>query len=203
MSVSVSGIQAALRSAVIVVGTMMWTVLPVMGVIDQTYDRFAEDLSAAAPRIMGALVFLVVAVIAVKIVQRIAAVGLDRGLPGQDVYQQFALTIVTVFLWFAVFLGFLSVLGLDQIAASLGTASGFVALGVSYALSGMLADAVAGVYLLRDPDFEVGDTVTAGDMTGEVAKIELRKTRFDVEGDTLVRSNAEVEKRWTRRNSAA
>lgn len=182
---------------------MMWTVLPVMGVIDQTYDRFAEDLSAAAPRIMGALVFLVVAVIAVKIVQRIAAVGLDRGLPGQDVYQQFALTIVTVFLWFAVFLGFLSVLGLDQIAASLGTASGFVALGVSYALSGMLADAVAGVYLLRDPDFEVGDTVTAGDMTGEVAKIELRKTRFDVEGDTLVRSNAEVEKRWTRRDSAA
>lgn len=173
-------------------------VIPVMGVLDTTLDRFFEIVNAAAPRILAGLVFLVIAAGAVTLLRRIAAIVLDRGLPGQDVYQQFALTIVTVFLWFAVFLGFLSILGLNQIAAALGTASGFVALGVSYALSGMLADAVAGVYLLRDPDFNPGDTVTAGDMTGEVKQIELRKTRFDVEGDTVVRSNADVEKRWTK-----
>ncbi len=83
---------------------------------------------------------------------------------------------------------FLSLVGLSLIAALLGTATGFLVLGVSYALSGMIADAVAGVSLLRDPDFDVGDTVTAGDLTGEVAAIELRRTRLRVDGDVVVRA---------------
>jgi small-conductance mechanosensitive channel len=98
-------------------------------------------------------------------------------------------------------LSFLSIVGLTAIAASLGTATGFLALGVSYALSEMIKDAVAGVYLLRDPDFNPGDTIKAGDTTGEVAAIELRKTRFRVDGDTVVRANAAIEERWTKVSS--
>lgn len=176
--------------------------VPLQTVVTDTIDQFLADLSAAAPRILTGVVFLVLAAVVVKLVMMVVHRLLDRGLPGQDVYQQFAATVVGVFLWFAVFLAFLSIVGLDQIAAALGTATGFLALGIAYALSGMLADAVAGIYLLRDPDFSQGDTVTAGDMTGEVLEIELRKTRFDVDGDTVVRSNAEIEKRWTRRGTA-
>lgn len=171
-------------------------------VITRTLDSFAADLEAAAPKILSGLVFLVLAAVLVKIVMFVVKRGLERTFPGQDVYQSFAATIVAVFLWFAVALAFLSIIGLDGIATALGTASGFLALGVSYALSGMIADSVAGIYLLRDPDFSEGDRITAGDMTGEVRAIELRKTRFEVDGDTVVRANAEVEKRWTRRAEA-
>jgi small-conductance mechanosensitive channel len=62
----------------------------------------------------------------------------------------------------------------------------------------MIADAVAGVYLLRDPDFMPGDRVTAGDTTGVVEAIELRKTRLSVGDDVVVRGNAEIEKKWTK-----
>jgi small-conductance mechanosensitive channel len=62
----------------------------------------------------------------------------------------------------------------------------------------MIADAVAGIYLLRDPDFEAGDTVRVGDMEGVVESIELRKTRFAVANDTVVRGNADIEARWTK-----
>jgi small-conductance mechanosensitive channel len=62
----------------------------------------------------------------------------------------------------------------------------------------MIADAVAGIYLLRDPDFEAGDTVRVGDMEGVVRSIELRKTRFVVGDDTVVRGNADIEARWTK-----
>jgi small-conductance mechanosensitive channel len=116
------------------------------------------------------------------------------------VYRQFLSTVVAVFLWFGVGLSFLTIVGLGEIAAALGTASGFLALGVSYALSGMIADAVAGIYLLRDPDFNAGDRVTAAGVTGEIRAIELRKTRFEVDGDTVVRANADIEKQWTRVN---
>ena len=106
-------------------------------------------------------------------------------------------------LWFGIALSFLSILGLEQIAASMGTAAGFLALGISYSLSNMIADAVAGVYLLRDPDFMPGDRVKAGDVSGTVTSIELRKTRFrDENDDTVVRGNAEIEKKWTKLDDA-
>jgi small-conductance mechanosensitive channel len=117
----------------------------------------------------------------------------------QPVYVQLGGTLTAVVLWFGALLAFLAAVGLPNIAAALGTASGFLALGVSYALSGMIADAVAGLYLLRDPDFNPGDTVTATDVTGTVDAIELRKTRLDVDGDTVVRANAEIEKKWTKK----
>ncbi|MFQ3294285.1 MAG: hypothetical protein ACI8VE_001355 [Natrialbaceae archaeon] len=65
----------------------------------------------------------------------------------------------------------------------------------------MIADAVAVIYLLRDPDFNQEDTITAGDRTGEIRTIELRKTRLAVDGDAVVRCNAEIEKRWTKRET--
>lgn len=181
----------------------MPTALPLASsAISSALEAFLGDLEAAAPRILSGLVFLVIAAILIKIVMVLVRWFLERAMPDQEVYQQFAATVLALFLWFGVALAFLSIVGLDGIATALGTASGFLALGVSYALSGMLADAVAGIYLLRDPDFNEGDRVTAGDMTGVVETIELRKTRFDVEGDTVVRANAEVEKRWTNRRES-
>jgi small-conductance mechanosensitive channel len=173
-------------------------------VIEQTLNAITADILAALPAIVTAIAFLVVAVVGISLVMRLLNIGLRRGLPAADpTYRRFISRIIAVFLWFGSALTFLSILGLEQIAAALGTASGFLALGVAYALSGMIADAVAGIYLLRDPDFNPGDEVVVGDMTGVVETIELRKTRFGVEDGTVVRGNAEIEKRWTKRGSPA
>jgi small-conductance mechanosensitive channel len=172
--------------------------------VAQAIDRLVTDLTAAIPRIAAGILFLLVAAVVVKAITMLVRWILGRTLVGDSpVYRQFVTAVVTGFLWFAVAIAFLGVVGLETVAAALGTASGFLALGVSYALSGMIADAVAGVYLLRDPDFNPGDTITAGDTTGEIRSIELRKTRIAVDGDTVVRANAEIEKRWSKRGSPA
>jgi small-conductance mechanosensitive channel len=169
-------------------------------IVQRSIEAFLNDLTAALPALLAGGIFLLLAAVLVKLAMVVVRWVLRRLVPDESsVYRQFVATVVAVFLWFGVALSFLSVVGLGQIAAALGTASGFLALGVSYALSGMIADAVAGIYLLRDPDFNPGDTVTAGDTTGEIEAIELRKTRIDVDGDTVVRANAEIEKRWTKR----
>lgn len=176
----------------------------IQSVFEQAVEAFVRDVAAAVPRVLAGLAFLVVAAVLVETVMTVVRYALKRAFPGQSpVYRQFLATIALIFLWFGVALTFLSVVGLTVIAASLGTATGFLALGVSYALSGVFADAVAGVYLLGDPDFQPGDTVTAGDVTGEVAAIELRKTRISVDGDTVVRANAEIEKQWRKHGSPA
>ncbi|MFB6117819.1 mechanosensitive ion channel domain-containing protein [Halosegnis sp.] len=171
-------------------------------IVEFALREFVASFVAALPRIIAGVTFLIVAGLVVKLVMTAVRYGLDRTFAGESpVYRQFISTVVFVFLAFGVVLSFLSVVGLDGIAASLGTATGFVALGVSYAVSGMLADAVAGVYLLRDPDFNPGDTVDIGGAVGRVKAIELRKTRFDVDGDTVVRGNAEIEKKWTQKSA--
>jgi len=173
-------------------------------IVRETVDQFAADLTAALPQLLSGVVFLLVAAVVVKAIMWVVKLFLSRALPGDaPALRQFAATVVAVFLWFGVALGFLSTVGLGAIAAALGTASGFLALGVSYALSGMIADAVAGVYLLRDPDFNPGDRITAGDTTGTVRTIELRKTRIEVGDDVIVRANADIEKRWTKHAAAA
>ncbi|MFC7136798.1 mechanosensitive ion channel domain-containing protein [Halobaculum litoreum] len=161
--------------------------------------RFLTDITTALPDILAGVVFLVIAGIGIKLVMTGLKVFLKRTVSGESpVYRQFIATIVAVFLWFGVGLSFLSIVGLDGIATSLGTAAGFLALGVSYAASNMIADAVAGVYLLRDEDFNPGDVVDIGGTVGEVKSIELRKTRLTVDDDTVVRGNAEIEKKWTK-----
>ena len=165
------------------------------GIVADALNRFVADIAETLPNIIAGLVFLTVAGVGVKLIMAVVRAALRRTVPGESpVYRQFVATIVAVFLWFGVGLSLLSIVGLDGIATSLGTAAGFLALGVSYATSNMIADAVAGVYLLRDEDFNPGDTV--------VKSIELRKTRLTVEDDTVVRGNAEIEKKWTKIDDA-
>ena len=174
------------------------------GVVQDGVDRFVGDIAVAIPQILAGLIFLVIAGVVAKLVMWVVRLLLRRALDDEDsVYRQFVAAVVAAFLWFGIALSFLSIVGLDEIASSMGTAAGFLALGVSYSLSNMIADAVAGVYLLRDPDFMPGDRVEVGDISGTVRSIELRKTRFrDENDDTVVRGNAEIEKKWTKLEDA-
>jgi small-conductance mechanosensitive channel len=167
-------------------------------VLDSTVEGFVENIVGALPRVLTGLVFLLLAGIAIRIVVAVVRVFLRRVYRDQPIYVQLGSSLVMLLLWFGAILAFLSAVGLPDIAAAMGTASGFLALGVSYALSGMLEDAVAGLYLLRDPDFNAGDHVKVGSDVGVVEAIELRKTRLDVEGDTLVRANGKIENEWTK-----
>lgn len=182
----------------------MSSTLPIQSgttLVREAIARFLTDIGEALPSVLAGVAFLLIAGVGIKLFMIALRAALKRTVAGDSpVYRQFVATVVAVFLWFGVGLSFLSIVGLDGIATSLGTAAGFLALGVSYATSGMIADAVAGVYLLRDEDFNPGDTVDIGGTIGVVKSIELRKTRLTVGENTVVRGNAEIEKKWTKRN---
>lgn len=168
--------------------------------VARTITEFAEGVQTAAPRLLSGIVFLTVAYAFIRLLTGVLRRTLESVYPAdQGLVADLGVTIASIFLWFGVALTLLKIFGMGEIAASLGTAAGFVALGVSYALSNMLADTVAGVYLLRDPDFNPGDEVKADPVTGTVTAIELRKTRFrNSEGETVVVANRDVEKKWTK-----
>jgi small-conductance mechanosensitive channel len=170
---------------------------------DSALTEVADGVLGAVPKVITALVFFSLVYVAIKVVLTLLGRSLRRVYPAdQRLIARLWVTIAGVFMWFAAALALLNILGLGDIAASLGTATGFLALGVSYALSEMIEDAVAGVYLLRDPDFNPGDRVVAQSFTGTVMAIELRKSRIELEsGDTAVIANRDVEPRWTKKTT--
>ena len=160
---------------------------------------FVEGVAVAIPRLLSGAVFLALAYVTVRIALSLVRASVRRVYLGdRELVGDLLVTLAAIFLWFGVALTFLKILGMGDVAASLGTAVGFIALGVSYALSEMIEDTVAGVYLLRDPDFNVGYRVEAKGVSGTVAAIELRKTRIDTDdGDRVVLANREIEGKWT------
>ncbi|WEL18518.1 Small-conductance mechanosensitive channel [Halorhabdus sp. SVX81] len=178
----------------------MATVLAV-GVIETMIESFQADVVGAIPRALSGLVFLTVAYVGIKLVTTVVRSVLERVYPtDQRLIVDFLLLVVGTFLWFGAGLALLNVLGLGNVAASLGTAAGFIGLGVSYALSNMIADTVAGVYLFKDPDFNKGDTVTTASTTGTVTDIGLRKSRLRTDDGLVVLANRNVESGWTCRS---
>lgn len=136
----------------------------------------------------------------IKAIRLVFRSSLARLSPSdQQLIVEFIVLVVSLFLWFGAGLALLNIVGLGDIAASLGTAAGFIALGISYALSNMIADTVAGIYLLCDPDFNPGDRVTAESTSGTVTDIGLRKSRLELDnGDRLILANRDIEKQWTK-----
>ena len=177
----------------------MSTVTTVLGPIEQ----FLDGLASAVPSLLGGGLFLVGAYVAIRLVRYSLRSVIGEVYPAdQQLIVDFAVLVATALLWFGAGLVFLRIVGLGEIAASLGTAAGFIALGISYALSEMIEDTVAGIYLLRDPDFNHGDTVTTAGMTATVTAIGLRKTRFELDsGDTAVHANRDIESNWTKQNA--
>jgi small-conductance mechanosensitive channel len=165
---------------------------------EQVISEFLTDIVAILPTLISGLVFLTLAYILIRLIRTALRVALSRLYSAeQKLIVDLVVTVVSVFLWFGAGLTLFKIVGMDDVAASLGTATGFVALGIAFALKEMIADTVAGVYLLQDPDFNEGDFVTTASVTGTVTGIDLRKTRIRSEdGDLIVIANRDVEKKW-------
>lgn len=186
-------------------GDMLLQATPVTDIsLDSILAEFLIGIVQSVPKLITGALFLILAYIGIKLILSVVRSVVDRAYQeSEELIVDLSVTVVGVFLWFGVILTLLSIVGMGEIAASLGTATGFIGLGVAFALKEMIADTVAGVYLLRDPDFNVGDRVDAASVTGTIDRIDLRKTRFEIEGgERVVVANREVEKKWTRKSRA-
>lgn len=169
-------------------------------ILKRVVSELVGGLVAALPKLIYGVVFLTLAFVGINVVTGVVRSSLSRIYAEEEqLIVSLAVTVTRLFLWFGAALVLLKILGMEGVAASLGTATGFIALGVALALKEMLSDTVAGVYLLQDPDFNEGDFVTTASTTGTVVGIDLRKTRIRAEdGDLVVVANRDVEKRWVR-----
>lgn len=164
-------------------------------------ERLIESIAAAAveatPRLALATGFLVVAAVAVRLtVGRIG--GQLATVAGNPAQQRLLELFVKIVLWFVVGLVTLALLGFEQLATALGTASGFLALGVAFGLRQALSEIIAGVYLIKDEQFVRGQRISTDSETGIIEHVGLRRTKLrgDDDQDLTVISNDRIESKW-------
>ena len=96
--------------------------------------------------------------------------------------------------WVVVVLAVLSNLGVNITAfvASLGIGG----IAIALAVQNILSDLFASLAIAVDKPFEVGDSITVGDVSGTVERVGLKTTRIrSLGGEQIVMSNAELLKR--------
>jgi len=142
-----------------------------------------DTLRSYFPRVLQAIIILIIGWIAAIIARRVVNRALYAINPEVRFFLgklTFAAVMVAAVLWA------LSVL--QVYFATLATILGTVGLAVSLASQDLIKNLVAGVYLLLEHPFSVGDELTIGAYTGRVMIIDLRTTLLhtDDNQDVLV-----------------
>lgn len=97
----------------------------------------------------------------------------------------------TTMLW--VVAGFVVVSSVGLNLSALLASAGLIGVAISLIAQDSLKDFVAGIYILADDRFGVGDTVQTGAYTGKVEKLNLRATQLrDISGRLITISNRNI-----------
>lgn len=146
------------------------------GDVDQVVGLLTEFLVEYGVRAIGALVFLVVAMIVGRMAGGFVTSALQRAHI-ELTLAQFLGKIVRILV---LVLGVVTCLGIFGVPmTSFAAVIGAAGLGVALALQGSLANVAAGVSLALFRPFRVGDVVVLQGFTGVVKDIDLFTTRMD------------------------
>ncbi|MUV56681.1 mechanosensitive ion channel family protein [Halogeometricum sp. CBA1124] len=156
-----------------------------------------NELLAQYGGLVGKVVAFVLAFVVVWLVARVVLVPLANRVLRERGYDETVRSLAdSVFGALALLLALavaFTVAGFGSIIAAFATLGGALALALGFAAQDLLANFVAGVFILKDKPFEVGDWIEWNDMSGRVEDIDLRVSRvktFDNERITV--PNAEL-----------
>ncbi len=150
-----------------------------------------KALVLAAPRVLAALVVLVLAWILLRATQPALRLALDRA--------RFAEGLIKL-LVDGLFRGVVLLLGLVMAASQLGVnvsavlaGLGVAGIALGFAAQETVANMIAGFLIFWDRPFQIGDHITTEDRYGEVREITLRTTRIRTLDNTyLVIPNKQI-----------
>lgn len=132
---------------------------------------FSEESLHLLFSIIGIVLILVVGKILIVVLKKILAKAFSRSKKINELMAKFLLKVVSVVCWIFVFLVVLSHFGVDlaPIIAGLGI-TGFI---LGFAFQETLGNLLAGVMIVLNAPFRVGDYVEVGSMNGTIRDMDM------------------------------
>lgn len=143
------------------------------------------NLSQVAEPYLKVILVLGVVFFVITIINRLVRIFLSTTVLPLDA-QNVLRRIVVYGLWFAVLMYVIAELKLEEIFMLLIGASVLVGLAAALAVKDALSDGVAGIFLLLDKHFNIGDEIETMNKRGEIIDVTLRKTRIKTSDGTIV-----------------
>lgn len=151
------------------------------------------NLSQTVEPYLKVILVFVVAFFVIDIIKRLVRRFLRATALPLDVQEPLRRTVVYV-LWFAVLLYATKELNLGEILYPLLGASILVGAAIALAVKDVLSDAVAGIFLLVDRHFNIGNEIETMNHRGEIIDVTLRKTRLKTnDGAIIVLPNGKID----------
>ena len=151
------------------------------------------NVSQAVEPYLKVMLVLVVAFFVIGLIKRLIRRFLSTTVLPLDA-QNLLRRIAVYGLWFAVLMYVTVELKLEEIFMPLIGASVLVGAAVALAVKNTLSDAVAGIFLLLDRHFNIGDEIETMKYRGEIIDVTLRKTRLKTgEGTIVVLPNGKID----------
>ncbi len=134
---------------------------------------------------LKAILILLIAFIVIGFISRFIKRFLNTTILPSDTKNLLRRSVVYI-LWFIAIMSIVSELNLDKILMPIMGASVLAGAAVALAVKDILADALAGVFLLLDKHFNIGDQIGTMNYKGEIINVTLRKTRVKLDDGTIV-----------------
>ena len=141
---------------------------------------------------LAAIVNLMAEVLLCVIIIQVILKGLSlfAGIKGKTIFRLLSSSVRYIALFNCLVLG-ASYLGVDR--ATILTSIGAVSLAVSLGAQDLIGDVIAGVAIVFEGNFHVGEVVQISDSTGKVLEIGIRCTKIlEQDGDIVVISNRAI-----------
>lgn len=138
-----------------------------------------------------ALTFIATYLAIEHIINPLLQQGIKRHIPDPSLHA-LSSSVLSVTKWVLALAIALTLSGYGGFISALGVLSGGVAIGVGFAAKDLLSNFVAGLFILKDKPFVVGDWIEWDDNQGVIEDIDLRVTRvrtFDNEQITVPNMN--------------
>jgi small-conductance mechanosensitive channel len=142
-------------------------------------------VSAATTVVLFLVVFALLYLLGRTVVARVVEGGLRRREFDETLVGLAVSTAVGVTAVVAVALA-ATVAGFGVVLAAFATLAGALALAVGFAAQDLIANFVAGVFIIRDEPFTVGDWIEWSGNEGVVREVQLRVTKLDTFDNELV-----------------
>lgn len=154
-----------------------------------TDSEFLNGLLALVPKIVQAIQIVTIVLIITSIVLAVinkAFKKTQREITVVRLITNLIKWVVAIILVIAV----LAVWGIDTTA--LITGAGVVTLIVGLGMQSLIADIVAGLFIVFENEFNVGDIITIGDFRGTVVSIGIRTTKLEAVGNIKIINNSDI-----------
>lgn len=158
--------------------------------ISTALDELLASLLALLPDLIIAILIFIASLYGAGLLSRMVRSALERRKTDREI----SILMVHITRWSVITLGtFTALLQVGFNLTAFLTGLGILGFTVGFALQDVSKNFVAGLLLLLEQPFDLGDVIEVGDYTGTVASVEIRATEiYTFDGQNVLIPNADV-----------